>query len=106
MCKLLPVNIHLITILLLVVFFSANTLAGNSVKGKQLYQRNCAHCHGDNGQPTMPRAANFQKKEGLRVSDKSLMARIKRGGKGCPAVGGMIKDQEIIDLIAHLRTFR
>ena len=106
MFKLIPVNIHLITILLSIVVFSSTALAGNSVKGKQLYQRNCAQCHGINGKPTMPRAADFSKKEGLRVSDKSLMARIKRGSRSCPAVGGMLKDQEIIDLISHLRTFR
>jgi len=81
-------------------------MAGNAKEGKKHYQRNCAQCHGVNGEPRLPRAANLAKKEGLRVSDKSLFNRIKSGGKTCPGYSGMLRDQEIVDLVAYLRTFR
>jgi len=81
-------------------------MAGNAKEGKKHYQRSCAQCHGVNGVPRQPRAANFAKKEGLRVSDKILVNRIKSGGKTCPGYSGMLRDQEIVDLVAFLRTFR
>ena len=89
---------------MLLTFGSAN--AADLTKGKKLYIQNCAQCHGAHGKPTLARAPNFQRQEGLRVSDKSLLARIKRGKKSCPAFGGRLRDEQIVDLIGHLRTFR
>lgn len=95
-----------VSIVLAMMAYSTNTMAGNAKEGKKHYQRNCAQCHGVNGVPRLPRAANLAKKEGLRVSDKSLVNRIKSGGKTCPSYSGMLRDQEIVDLVAFLRTFR
>ncbi|OUS27908.1 hypothetical protein A9Q98_08470 [Thalassotalea sp. 42_200_T64] len=78
--------------------------ANNAPSGKVIYQNNCARCHGADGEPVMPRAANFQKKQGLRTSDSSLMARIKKGGRICPSYNGILRDPEIVRLITHLRT--
>ncbi|WP_206485975.1 cytochrome c [Thalassotalea sp. G2M2-11] len=93
-------------VLLLSLIASTSVYAGNAKTGKKYYQENCAQCHGLNGKPTLPRAANFSKKEGLRVSDSALVQRIKHGGKTCPAYSGLLRDAEIIDLIAYLRVLR
>ncbi len=106
MTKIFNHNKMLVLIVSLCAVLSTSAIAGDSKKGKKHYQSNCAQCHGTNGQPTLPRAANFTKKEGLRVSNKSLMSRIKKGGRACPAYSGILRDQEVLDLIAYLRTFR
>ena len=100
---------YLIKIVMLFSFIyllSFHSLAGNPAKGGEHYQKKCAQCHGANGKPTLPRAANFQRKEGLRVSDQQLLTRIKLGNRSCPAHAGVLREQEIIDLISYLRTIR
>jgi len=97
------VKVQLLTIALaLATSFSAT--AGDVSQGQQHYQRNCAQCHGDNGKPRLPRVPNFQRKEGLLTSDKALFERIKHGKRSCPAYSGLLREQEIIDVISYLRT--
>jgi mono/diheme cytochrome c family protein len=97
---------NLVLTCLLISSVSISVHAGDAKKGNQYYQRNCARCHGVDGKPVLPTAANFQRKEGLRASEKSLLNRIKNGRRGCPSFSGTLKDEEILDLISHLRMYR
>lgn len=72
--------------------------------GQQIYQRHCASCHGVNGSPTMGGAPDFKRGQGLMQSDQALHRRIQNGKRACPAYRGILDDQEILDVIAYIRT--
>jgi len=86
------------------LFYSVNLLASDIGNGRQVYQRHCAMCHGQNGDSVMAGAANFNRGEGLFQSDHSLLKRIKSGKNACPAYRGILREQEIFDAIAFIRT--
>ena len=94
----------LFAVAIFVPFFTNTLLAANFDNGRQIYQRHCAMCHGNNGNSVMPGAANFNRGEGLFQSDYSLLARIKSGKNACPAYRGILSEQKIFDVIAYLRT--
>jgi mono/diheme cytochrome c family protein len=79
-------------------------MAGDPAKGRGLYATRCAGCHGPNGLPTMPEIPNFTLGQGLMKSDQEIMNFIKKGKGVMPAFAGVITDDEILDVIAHLRT--
>lgn len=98
-------NISLLmrTLMITGLVFSATTNASNLNQGKQKYQQHCAQCHGTDGQNRLPQAANFKRREGLRKSDKALFNRIRQGKNGCPSYAGLLKDQEILNVVTYLR---
>ena len=78
--------------------------AGDTNRGRQLYGKNCAVCHGDNGRSVMPGAPNFNRGETLLRPDSALLLQIRNGKNACPAYRGMLSDRDILDVIAFLRT--
>jgi cytochrome c6 len=80
--------------------------AGDINKGGQLYGIHCANCHGSTGIPVMPGSPNFQRGEKLLQADFVLLAAIRRGRNVMPAYAGILRDQEIMDVVAHLRTLQ
>ncbi len=80
--------------------------AADVLRGADLYQRHCANCHGGSGRPVMPTAPDFARPGVLFKPDPVLLEAI-RGGRGAmPAYQGVLRDREILDVIAHLRTLR
>ena len=70
--------------------------------GRDLFARNCAHCHGDDARgdegPTL---------HNLAMSDARIAKRIKEGIKGeMPKFGSKLNDTDIAALIAYLRTLK
>jgi cytochrome c6 len=90
----------------LVTFFLACSAAqaGDVSKGRQLYGKYCAVCHGQTGRSTMAGAPNFDRGEGLMRPDSDLLASIRSGKNACPAFRGILTDREILDVVAFLRT--
>jgi cytochrome c6 len=78
--------------------------AADTQKGRQLYITYCATCHGESGRSTMAGAPNFDRGESMLRSDASLLAAIRAGKNANPAFQGILKDREILDVIAYLRT--
>jgi cytochrome c6 len=66
----------------------------------------CANCHGASGNPVMPGAPNFQRSEKLLQPDTLLLAAIRRGKNAMPAYVGILRDQEIMDVVGYLRTLQ
>ena len=62
-------------------------------------------CHGVNGDPEMAGAADLRRGQGLMQSDDQLLERIKRGNRACPAFLGILRDQEILDLIGNIQNY-
>lgn len=80
------------------------TQASEIKKGKELYNTYCADCHGASGVSIMPDAPNFAKNEGLIKSDFELYDAISKGNNAMPLYQGILSDQEILDVIAYIRT--
>lgn len=74
--------------------------------GADLYRRHCSQCHGVAGRPVMPSAPDFTQPTSLLRSDPALMARIRDGQGAMPAYRGLLRDRELLDIVAHLRTLK
>ncbi len=80
-------------------------IPGKAAKGKELYGKNCATCHGDKGQGGTGTALADQ----LFLSsatDSYLKYAIVNGRDGTPmkSFAGILKDDEIHDVVAYLRS--
>jgi mono/diheme cytochrome c family protein len=91
---------------------------GNAAKGKALFDQNCVTCHGPKGKGDGPAAAALKPKP-QNLSDKATMGKlknqdiakvIKNGGAAAgksplmPPFGGSLKDSDIQDVVAYIRT--
>ena len=88
---------------------------GDAANGAKLYKRYCAGCHGADGRggahTFMPHIQNLTKKDYIEfLPDGYLYTVIAEGGEAVgksaymPAWGGTLSEQEIKDIIAHIRT--
>jgi cytochrome c oxidase cbb3-type subunit 3 len=92
--------------------------AGNAEEGKKLYGQFCASCHGQAGKGDGPASAALNPKprdhtdKGYMstLSDDDLLKVIKNGGASIgksplmPPWGASLKDDQIKDVIAYVRT--
>lgn len=92
----------LVTCCLLTGSFSG--FAADPREGGEIYDVNCAMCHGGQGISVMVNAPSFQHGEGLYQSDFVISEHIKRGKNACPSFVGMFSDQQILNVIAYLRS--
>ena len=86
------------------LLLSPQSFAADPNAGSEIYQQHCLMCHGSDGRSNMAGAPDFQRGDGLLQTDRALLARIKRGKNACPAYFGILDEQEILDVIAHIRT--
>ena len=106
-------------VLVAVVLLPALALAqGNPAKGKELYAKHCAGCHGPAGKGDGPAAkainpkpTDFTNKATMAgLKDQYLFDLIQKGGAAVgkspliPPFGSKMKDGEIRDLIAYVKT--
>jgi cytochrome c6 len=80
--------------------------AADVARGAEIYRNHCTGCHGQGGRPVMPMAPDFSRPTALLKPDLALMAAIRSGRGAMPAYQGVLRDREILDVVAHLRTFR
>lgn len=90
----------------LVLLASPAARASDALRGAEIYQKHCAYCHGNNGRPVLPLAPDFSRQERLMQPDLALLASIRTGRGAMPAFQGALRDRDILDVIAHLRTLR
>lgn len=95
-----------IALMLTLVGATQPATAADVTKGAQLYSTHCATCHGLKGVPVMPGSPNFARSEGLLQADLSLLGAIRAGKNAMPGYLGILRDAEILDVIAYLRTLR
>ena len=87
----------------------------DTVRGEKLYLRYCRGCHGKDGRggahTFMPHIQNLTKKGYIdELPDEHLFGVIHDGGEAyglsayMPAWGRKLSDEEINDIIAHIRT--
>jgi cytochrome c6 len=85
---------------------SAPAMAGDPLRGAELYRQHCGACHGPGGRPVLPTAPDFTQHTALLKPDLALLASIRRGRGAMPAYEGVLRDTDILDVVAHLRTLR
>lgn len=78
--------------------------AADPLKGQQIYDAQCAKCHGPRGIPVLVGAPYFSRGERLVQPDLALLEKIKAGRNAMPAFRGVLRDHEILDVIAYIRT--
>ena len=86
--------------------FSAEALAADPRNGAKLYNMHCSSCHGPKGQGMMPGTPDFGRDRTLFAADPVLVQVIEQGRGVMPAYRGLMSTQDILDVIAHLRTFK
>lgn len=93
-----------IVLLFLLTQGSAVLAAGDVFKGRDTYQRYCLGCHGSSGEGMMPGMPNFARGDRLFRTDRELIDAVKDGNGVMPAFYGILKEREIEDVVAFLRT--
>ena len=96
----------------------ANTVAvqpGQGSNGKELYAENCQICHKDNGtggkvtiQGKNLKPENLTEDKFKKASDEKLMGYIQNGvpDEGMPAFGDKLSDDQVVSIVAHIRTLQ
>ena len=79
---------------------------GDPLRGVDLYRQHCSACHGAGGKPVLPTAPDFTRPTALLKPDLALMASIRQGRGAMPAYDGVLRERDILDIVAHLRTLR
>lgn len=74
--------------------------------GADVYRQHCAGCHGNAGRLVLPGAPDLTRPGALLKPDTALAATLRSGRGGMPAYAGLLKERELYDVIAHLRTLR
>ncbi len=92
-----------VTLLTTALFSMGTAVAGNPFDGRPLYYKYCFDCHESSGSTYMLNAPDFKKREGLMVTDQQLLAIIKNGKGIMPGYQGILKDEQILDVITYIR---
>jgi mono/diheme cytochrome c family protein len=82
----------------------SNAHAADPSKGANLYSMHCANCHGPSGEPIWPGAPDFRRPGALMKPDSQLLTLLKQGRGVMPSYLGVMRDRDMYDLLAHLRT--
>ena len=91
---------------LFLVGLSGIAQATDLARGQRLYNQRCAVCHGMNGVPTVQPTPSFVTKEKLMQPDMVLLQRVQMGKGICPPFMGILKNDEILDVLQYARTMR
>lgn len=92
--------------LLLCLLMAPEARAADVMQGATLYRQHCASCHGANGRPQMVGAPDFSQPTALLKPDMTLLQSIRSGKGAMPAYQGLLRDRDLLDIVAHLRTLR
>lgn len=92
--------------------FTSPAFGADREKGKEIYMKKCAACHGEKGKGDGPRAKNLKtkpadytdKQEMAKLTDADMKKTVKEGKKPMPAFGKKVSDEEIDNIIAYIRT--
>lgn len=95
-----------LTVLLLCLLVWGNAQAGDPLQGAALYTQHCSGCHGGNGIGVIAGTPNFAGNTQLMVKpDFELMGTVMQGKGIMPAFQGKLTEIQVMDILAHVRTF-
>jgi cytochrome c6 len=79
--------------------------AADTQNGAKLYGQYCVTCHGPSGKGATAGTPDFSRTNTLMRSDAVLFASIKTGKGAMPGFLGILRERDLFDVIAYLRTF-
>lgn len=85
---------------------ASSAWAVDLLAGQRLYNLHCASCHGVTGIPITPETPNLALREGMAQPDIVLMQTLKAGKKAMPPYFGLLKDQDLLNILSYIRTMR
>lgn len=78
--------------------------AADTQNGAKLYAQYCLSCHGANGKAGFAGVPDFSRSNILFRSDGALFASIRAGKGAMPGFLGILRERDLFDVIAYLRT--
>lgn len=78
--------------------------AADTQNGAKLYAQYCLSCHGANGKGSFAGVPDFSRSNTLFRSDGALFASIRAGKGAMPGFLGILRERDLFDVIAYLRT--
>jgi len=100
-----PLSVFLPFVLLAAATMNTAT-AADYFNGREIYEIYCQTCHGIDGKSMEPGTPDFSSGDTLFRPDSELFTQIRQGKGVMPAYRGMLRDSEIRDVIAYLRSLR
>ena len=91
---------------LVLLGLAAPAQAADPNKGAKTYSQYCRDCHGNRGVPNIPGIPDFSRNQRLMQSDLALVKSISIGKGMMPAFQGRLSENDILDVIAYLRTLQ
>jgi cytochrome c6 len=79
--------------------------AGDFFKGQTIYVSYCQACHGSNGRGTLAGAPDFRRGHALMKPDAQLYETILNGRNTMPGFRGVLKNDDMYNVISYLRSF-
>jgi cytochrome c6 len=99
-----PVAGKLLVLALALAAIAPPARAADPGKGGALYAVHCAACHGSRGEPVWPGAPDFRRPGVLMKTDHQLLTLLRQGRGLMPSYLAVMKEREMLDLMAFLRT--
>ena len=94
----------LIVLIIVFMYYMPPAQAADVFNGKKIYLNYCESCHGPNGQGQITGVPNFTRGQTLMRSDLAIFESVRSGKNAMPAFWGVLEEQEILDVIAYIRT--
>jgi len=94
-----------VLVILMNVALTADAQAGNFYKGRTIYATYCQGCHGSDGKGVLSGAPNFTRGLSLMKPDSSLFKTVINGQNAMPGFQGVLKNEDIYDVISYIRNF-
>lgn len=76
--------------------------AANNIKGQSLFMQHCNNCHEPGN--SVPGSPDFSDINTMMQPDSRILKNIKTGQGAMPAYEGILRENEILDVIAYMRT--
>ncbi len=89
---------------LIVLLVCSNIGSLEASLGEELYEENCAACHGDKGSSILPGTPDFARGERLEKSDDELLKSIEEGLNVMPGWAGIMTHKQIKECLDHARS--
>lgn len=89
----------------LIAGINMSTKAADFMHGAEVYGEYCASCHGSSGEGVAG-TGELRSYKQLMKPDEELFNVIRDGQSAMPGYDGLLNGDEILDVIAYLRTFQ
>ena len=93
-------------VLLATAALTGQAQAADVFAGSRIYDRHCEQCHGPDGRGLAAGTPDFQAGAALMQPDLTIYRTVSGGKGGMPSFRGILDEQEILDVIAYLRTLQ